>query len=46
MPVLKVGSRIVKESVDSTEPLRLSCAFDCSIETLVGVLRDQDVYSN
>ena len=47
MPVLKVGSRIVKESVkESVETLRLSCAFYCSIETLVGVPRDQDTYSN
>ena len=47
MPVLKVGSRIVKESVkDSAEALQLSCAFHCSIQTLVGVLRDQDTYSN
>ena len=47
MPVLKVGSRIVKESVkDSAETLRLSCAFHCSIETLVRLLRDHDIYSN
>ena len=47
MPVLKVGSRIVKESVkDSAETLRLSCAFHCGIETLTGLLRDQDTYSN